>query len=247
VAAKKGNALLIKAKRPGDGFSVTDKEPNLRNSVVPIKFDKRVISLIICIIVMLGLISMWAVINKELTALCEDESHDGRINNGIYSGDCEMTQARFNSGHVIGVTSDIGSNLILPLLLLTIIIFISIGLQIFLRRRRLNCGNCGTIFTKKQLNKSSYRVISTSSSTKKIVSINPQLGVGALGKSHGSFVSLGTSSAHVPIELGRIVARHTCNRCKKKNRWMFDTEVRVWTDALTEQKSYELIGEIKYP
>jgi len=110
------------------------------------------------------------------------------------------------------------------------------------------CSSCDIIIEQDTIKTSStFSVISTSKSTKRITTTSPQIGVGRIGGSSGTIVGLGSSTSHVPTVLGRIMATHQCPECSSEHEWQFDTEVQVWTDATTGEISNDITGEIHLP
>ena len=113
-----------------------------------------------------------------------------------------------------------------------------------------NCGKCSLKLQPEEILKAvETKVQATSSSTKSITTSNPQISAGSIGGKRGSFVTMASSTSHVPVVLGRISATYLCpsESCCASNSWIFDTEVQSWTDDATGEVIHEITGSIALP
>ena len=235
----------------------------MNDELVGIKFEKmpiikepRVIFSISLLFIAAILFGVAEYMDNEVEQWCaenwwpSDNKNVGTGDGAPFEGRCYESEYGATAGTVVGY-SDAGTSLETAICCFPLLAIIPLVLIIYSgRRRRWSCGNCQQEFKSEQLKKSSEFIVkSTSMSTKKITSSNPQVGIGVLGGKAGSFVSMGGSTAHVPIAVGRVTATHRCpaKTCSIINQWQFDTEVQVWTDATTGEVSYEITGGIHLP
>jgi len=113
-----------------------------------------------------------------------------------------------------------------------------------------SCGKCSLHMPSAEIFKGvKTKVLSTTSSTKAITTSNPQISAGSFGGKGASFVTMASTTSHVPVVLGRISANYTCpnESCGAVNEWTFNTEVQAWTNEENNEVTYEIIGSITLP
>jgi hypothetical protein len=226
--------------------------------------EKRVKIALTCLVVSLLSIFFTNILDNHLEKWCEENWTDLDVGNQrrgpnfiLYENYVELSRddgaplggvcyIPYQSTDIIGA-SDIGGILILisiPTLFATPLLLVYALLK---RNLKWYCGSCGEEIEKKPLlHDTRFDVKSTSDSTKKITTSSPQVGIGRLGGKSGSFISMGSSTSHVPTVLGRISASHECH-CSIINQWQFDAEVQVWTDAVSNEISHDITGIILLP
>ena len=187
--------------------------------------------------------------DSEFTEWCEDNSwvgEAGQKDGAPYEGRCykESNSSTDTYGYTyVGDWRRFG--------ILSILIgLISLASMFFGRKREWYCGACQEQIEKQALlEHTRFDVRSTSASSKKVTTSSPQLGMGVIGGTSGSFLSMGSTTSHIPTVLGRIQASHVCQttHCSAINQWQFDGEVQVWTDAVTSEVSHDITGKIQVP